>query len=121
MAQVPELSDDTVRRLLDRAATDPAAETYGLRPPGEDGVHWFAKRDPNGRYNSGDDVLVPWFRLAVREVIETRGNFDGRRDVADAYWDMVRNEPADWKSVTVLAVASVSVMLGVGEEIKGWN
>lgn len=123
MASVPELSDETINGLLARAAADPAATRYGLRPPhGDWPFYWFSKPDADHFHNEGDGVTCDWFRIGVQDVIASRGNLLGeRQDVVDAYWDMIRSEPDDWCPATILTVASVCVLLGVMEDQADWQ
>ncbi|MBD3004836.1 hypothetical protein [Streptomyces sp. 5-10] len=121
MADVPNLADSQVDALLARALKDPRAEADGFRAPGSDGFYWFTKTSGDGHHSAGDGVSRRGFRLAVENIITSRGNLgDEDRRFADAYWDMIRNAPEDWSSATALSVAYIAPPLEALDVMKDW-
>ncbi|MER6605848.1 hypothetical protein ABT282_08005 [Streptomyces sp. NPDC000927] len=103
------LTEDQIDSLLKKALTDPEAKNRGLRAPDPGGLYWFEKDSGDGFHSFGDGVSYIGFRAAVRAVIASRGNLQGpdQRTIR-AYWDILRNDPANWKSSTALTLAHLA-------------
>ncbi|MCP9209665.1 hypothetical protein [Streptomyces cucumeris] len=101
----------------------PEAEEAGLvrHPDGNlphGGRHVFLKAAHEvGVYNPGDFVIPHDFRLAAAMVLEVRGNYGEIGAVADAYWDLLKREPGEWSSATVVTLATLAPFLGIQDSL----
>ena len=121
---IPELTDDEIFGLIERALDAPEAGDIGLaRMPYEDpyGPYLFTKRALDGSHNAGDRVTPGNFRDAMQAVMDLRGNYGNDRAVVGAYWDMLRKPHTEWAVSSILALASIAPLQGVLAELRNRN
>lgn len=123
---VPDLTDDDIFTLLDRAAASPEGREAGLTALSQydEALPWRhafvidGYGDRQGEYSRGDAVWPDNFRTALKHVIAERGNHQGRQDIADAYWAAIRTPAAQWSPRTVIAIATLAPLLHV---LENWD